>query len=196
MIKISVKVDIDRATQWLTGLQREQIPFAVAKALTQTAKDAQAELQAQLPVHLDKPVPFTNRAFAIEPATKSRPTAAVFIKEAQWKYLQYQVKGGTRLPKNKALVEPVNVALNQYGNMPRNKVRALLARKDVFVGKIYGFPGIYQRVGQKLKLLIAFAPQAEYKPRFDFKGIVHRVVMAKFKANFDQALREALRTAR
>jgi hypothetical protein len=196
MIKISVKVDIDRATQWLTSLQREQIPFAQAKALTKTAQDAAAELQAQLPIDLDKPTPFTQRAFGVERATKASPTAVVFIKDAQWQYLQYQVKGGTRYPKRKAVVEPVNLTLNQYGNIPRNKLRQLLAKKDVFAGKVDGAPGIYQRVKGGVKLLIAFASQAQYKRRFDFQGIVHRVVKAKFKANFDQALREALRTAR
>ncbi len=196
MIKIGGKVDIDGAMRWLTSLQREHIPAAQARALTETAQDAVTALQAQLPVDLDRPTPFTRGAFGVERATKSNLAAAVFIKDVQWQYLRFQVKGGTRYPKHKAVVEPIDVPLNQYGNMPRNYVRQLLSRKDVFVGKVNGAAGIYQRSGSKVKLLVAFSPQAEYKPRFDFKGIVHRVVKTRFRENFARAFRDAVRGAR
>lgn len=196
MIRIGGSVNIDGAMRWLASLQRDHLPAAQARALTETAQDAVAELHAQLPVAFDRPTPFTQRAFGVERATKSNLAAAVFIKDVQWEYLRFQVKGGTRYPKHKAVLEPVSVPLNQYGNMPRNYVRQLLARKDVFAGKVNGAAGIYQRSGSKVKLLVALTPQAEYKPRFDFKGIVHRVVKARFRDNFERAFRDVVRGAR
>ncbi|MFL9926012.1 hypothetical protein PQR62_17175 [Herbaspirillum lusitanum] len=96
----------------------KQIPFAAAKGLTATAKDAQGKLTSALPNQLDRPTPFTMKAFGIEPATKQKLYAKVFVKQDQLKYLGFQIAGGVRTPVRRALVVPKGVRLNQYGNRP------------------------------------------------------------------------------
>ena len=140
---------------------------------------------------------FTLRGIGYTPASKTSLTATVFIRETQAKYLDLQVTGGTEYPKHRALLKPAAVPLNQYGNLPRNKVKQLLARKDVFSGRVRGVGGIWQRVGMRqLKLLVAYKSEQVVKPRLDFYGIGKRVVARRFEPNFNAALRLALATAR
>lgn len=61
-------------------------------------------------------------------------------------------------------------------------------------------PGVYQRVstgfGTSLKPVLIFVKRASYKQRLDFFGIVSATVDREFKAEFDKAFAEAMRTAR
>jgi hypothetical protein len=61
-------------------------------------------------------------------------------------------------------------------------------------------PGVYQRVGSgfgsSLKPVLIFVSKANYKQRFDFFGVVDRVVRKEFPAEFDRAFDNALRTAK
>lgn len=196
MIQISVRTDIKAAIAKLNRLQREQVPFATAKALTMTAKDAQSALDVAMETQLDNPTPFTKRAIGIERATKQNLTARVFIKPTQLAYLQWQVAGGTRGPKGRAIPIPQSVPLNQYGNMTRNKVKQLMARADVFSGTVRGVGGIWQRTKRGgVKLLIAWEPKATYKPRFKFYEVAKKTIRAKFSSNFQSSLAGALATA-
>lgn len=195
-MEINVKTNIDQVIRDLDKKFRSQIPFAAAKALTKTAKDVQAKLTAEIEGVFDRPVPFTQKAIGITYANKSTLTSRVFIKDVQAAYLHLQVAGGTRKPAGRALLIPAGVALNQYGNIPKGKVKALLGRKDVFSGRVRGVAGIWQRTGKGAKLLIAYAPEARYEKRFDFVGIARREIERTITANFREALQEALASAR
>lgn len=74
----------------------KQAPFAIAKALTATAKQVQAGVTAALPTSFDRPNAFTRRAFAIVPARKEGLQAIVFAKDKQARYLKFGVQGGGR----------------------------------------------------------------------------------------------------
>ena len=196
MLTIKVQFDMARLQRQLQE-QAKQVQFAMAKALTNTAKDVRQELMDELPKAFDRPVPFTLRGIGYTPASKTSLTATVFIRETQAKYLDLQVKGGTEYPKHRALLKPAAVPLNQYGNLPRNKVKQLLARKNTFSGRVRGIGGIWQRVGvRNVKLLVAYVPSQEVKARLDFYGIGKRVVARRFEPNFEAALARAIATAR
>ena len=196
MIEFSVKHDIDAAIRQVEDRFARQIPFATAKALTRTAQDVQRALVDQLPTVFDRPTPFTMRGIGITYATKSTLTSRVFLRDVQREYLQLQVTGGTRTPKKVALVVPSGIDLNAYGNIPRNKVKALLARKDVFSGKVRGVGGIWQRVNGRLKLLIAYEPKALYERRFPFGAIARQTIERRILPNFRAAIATAIATAR
>ncbi|XLV72916.1 hypothetical protein ACKZDW_10360 [Ralstonia syzygii subsp. celebesensis] len=119
MLAFSVKHNIADVQRTLSKAAKQQLPFAIAKGLTQTAKVTQDKLTSALPRQLDKPTPFTMRAFGVTAATKQRQLATVFIKPDQWKYLKYQVEGGVRRPAKRAVIVPESMRLNQYGNMPK-----------------------------------------------------------------------------
>jgi hypothetical protein len=222
-MKISVKVDLSGLERMLQRLEKKQVPYATALALTRTAQDAATALNAELPQYISKPTSFTQKAFTQRKAEKHDLRAVVFAKGVQAKYLRYQVLGGDRAPNKKAQRLPSNINLNAFGNIPRGEITRLIAlakaggRLTKYKGKKLGIsskldlfygdpghgkpPGIYKRVvqgGQHILVpLIVFTQQSvHYKPRFPMRAIVQRVVNQRFRAHFAIAMREAKATAR
>jgi hypothetical protein len=196
-MQINIDSDIKGMIKHLDNLQKKQIPFATAKALTMTAKDAQEATKKAMIKKLDRPTPFTLRGVAIERATKQSQAARVFIKDIQDEYLRWQIEGGTRKARNKALLIPENIKLNKYGNMPRKKVSTLRAKPNVFSGEVGGVSGIYQRYKRKApKLLVAYRREVTYGVKFPFYKVVAGSVRQRFAGNFRQAMKEAMATAK
>lgn len=195
MIEISVRWDIDAVLRRVKAAER-QIPFATAKALTRTAIDARRDVMDALPKVFDRPNPFTMRGIGYRQATKATLSAAVFIRDKQAEYLSRQIAGGTRRPRRRALALPTTAPLDRYGNVQRGWWQRMRNRRDVFSGTVRGIPGIWQRSRDGLKLLLAFAPKADYEARFDFVGIVRKNVGRNFQRHFRESLEAAMRTAR
>lgn len=196
-MEANLKRDIDKVTKQLKSIARDQIPFATSLALNQVAADGQRRAQRQMRLDLDRPTRFTIQGVATKRSNKRNLYAEVFIKEIQADYLKYQIYGGVRQPKKRAIVVPVQVKLNRYGNIPRRKIQALLQRDDVFVLRNSSKAGIYQRMKSgKLKQLIAFEQTASYDRQFDFHGIVIREVRARIQPAMRAAINRALSTAK
>ncbi len=175
-IKINVSKTADQLMAEIKADVAKKIK-AISLGLTDTARDARQAVMNELPTVFDRPTPFTMRSIGYTPAMPSALTARVFIRDPQVAYLRMQITGGVELPKRRALLDPVAVQLNQYGNIPRTKIHQLLARKDTFSGTVRGIPGIWQRTGHKgLKLLVAYESTRQVKPRFDFAGIAKKSI--------------------
>src|SRR5690348_15010580 len=101
-MQIRVSADIRKATRFLDSAAQKQIPFATAKALTETARLAQVAVTRSLPSTFDRPNPFTMRAIGIRAARKGDLSAAVFVKDKQAEYLAIQETGGEAQPKKQA----------------------------------------------------------------------------------------------
>lgn len=202
MIRISVRTDYLRMERKLTDFERRQLPYATARALTATANAGQAEEEKALPSAFDRPTPFTMRAIAIRPATKTKLQAEVYVRPIQAKYLGLQEEGGIRRPKKRALVNPVGVKLNQYGNIPNKALARLKRRRDVFVGRVGKVSGVWQRpkavkgAARKPVLLMRFDGPQQVKPHPWFVAPITRVAKREFPRLMREALAEALRTAR
>lgn len=197
MISISVRDDFRRMTRTMTDLERRQLPFALALGLNRTAKAAQADLVRDLPRVFDKPTPFTERGVAIKTASRGGLEAEVFVRPIQAKYLGLQERGGTREPKGRALVTPVAVKLNQFGNIPNKGLRRAKARKAVFVGQVRGTGGFWERTKDGgLKLLARFDGSKPVKRRPWFEPTVQAAVRREFPRQMADAMRQAMRTAR
>jgi hypothetical protein len=208
-MQISVKVDASGVFRMLDSHLR-QVPFTVAKALTATAKDAQAAVTASIPVKFDRPNPFTQKAVTIIPAaTKSNAVATVLVKDAQAKYLEIQEDGGQRKPEPGSPINlPVKYRLNQYGNIARGAISREKARPDTFVSTGRGktkhlAPGLYRRPGGRgnkkgtaPQMLIAFKKRAQYAPRFGMRDTVEGAVKTAFQTRLAEAVELAIRTAR
>ena len=182
----------------LDDIERKQLPYATARSLTETAKAAQAEITRALPSIFDRPTPFTMRAIGIKPARKDDLTAEVFVRDIQAEYLKLEETGGTRQPKKTALVIPANIRLNEYGNIPRGALQRLKGRgkNAVFVGTVKGVGGFWQRgPHHSIRLLAAFAPRAQYRPRFGYQERVRAVAEKTFPGVLERNLKLALATA-
>lgn len=132
-MKITIDTNLDEIRARLGNLAR-QADFAASVALNATAKHIQAAVPATLRSALDRPTPFTvgqpegpRAATYIARADKRKLEAAVLFRDRQASYLRWQVEGGLRYPARKALRLPAAIDLNQFGNLPRNAIKQLLA---------------------------------------------------------------------
>lgn len=209
MIEISVRADVKKLEKSLNDLAYKQIPFATALALTNLAKQVQLSEETALPSIFDRPTLFTQNAIGVTPARKDNPQAVVFMKDITAAYLAPYEFGG----KNKGVgargvfLRPANITLNQYGNLPRNKVAALKGKPNVWIGKIKGkngqdIDGVWQRIPAargrpaSLKLLIKFEDPHPARQHIDWFKRADAIVRANFNREFGKALAKALATAK
>lgn len=206
MLTIDVRAEVKRLTRSLDDLARKQIKFATAQAINVTAEKVRAAQQENMRQVLDAPTPFTVNAVAVKKATKANPVAIVYVKPAAAAYLlPYEVGGPNKL-NSKALLKPIGAKVNQYGNLPRNLVKRLASKQNVFIGKVKTkageVDGVWQRTkktrGKKagLKLMVKFEDAHEAKQRLGYQALAKRMVPATFKAELDKAMAKALATAR
>jgi hypothetical protein len=196
LLNINVRSNIAPVLSRIASEYEQQIPFAIAFALTRTAQEAKQEVDRQLPEIFKDPTPFTLRAIGISRATKQNLASEVFIKDIQAKYLRLEITGGERTPAKRALVLPTAFTVDPYGNLPRNEIKTLLRRKDVFSGRVRGIAGIWLRARFGVTLLVAYEPRAKYQPIFHFADIVREVVAKRIKINMQGAIGVAIATAK
>lgn len=198
----------------------KQGAFAVVQALTATAKDVQTAEREGLEQSLDRPTPFTLNAFGIEPATKAKPTARIFMRPLQSRYLQWQIDGGQRSYKGfelkikgktfNAFVMPGEAqGRDQYGNISRAEIIRITSElnssgsaRRYFAGQPKGRPdlpaGVYARVNNNTNIepLLIFATHAVYAKRFEWSVIAKRLIDERFERNLAAALSKTLATQR
>lgn len=170
----------------------KQIAFATSVALNKTAVQVEKSLVVQLKRDIDRPTPFTQKAFKVNRSNKRNLQASVQIKPIQASYLAKQITGGTRT--NETIIIPRKKQRNKYGNLPRNKLKRLRDQGKTFKeGNV-----IKQRLKRSVKPL-AYVPEgrkATYKKRFDFFGRAEKTARSRWQANMKSAMRKALATAR
>jgi len=216
-MQMSVLADTKQLTKHLNRIQKKQIPFATSKALNDVAFDSRSFIQKSLPRRLDRPTKGIISSVQVEKSKKKNLVARVGFaglgfKSTKWsespaEIMLRHIKGGTRSPQGKAIPVPIvnNLKLNKFGNMPRTKIKTLLAKSDkYFSGQPKGRDaGIYERTKRtkrkpgKLKMLINWETTTQYQGgRFPLQKIVELAVKKKYKVRFDAALNNALRSAR
>ena len=194
-VQISIRDDLDKITRGLNDIQRKQIPFAASGALNDTAFQARTKATDELPRHIDRPTPATVKGIMVRKSKKTDLEAAVFFKDFVWKYMKYQVLGGTRSDSRKFAVPSRQSKLNKYGNIPGR--RTGLTKGLSYFGRVNdSLTGVFKPRGKKRDLKAILVNRAVYKPRYPFSAIVERSVKDTFKKNFDKSMERALRTAR
>lgn len=212
MIQIKIKADTKQVKRFLSNVQKQQIPFATARAITQTLQVAKKDVLRQLDKDIDRPTPFTRRAFRVDGANKKTLRGRLFALPKQNEYLQFQIFGGVRRPKGIALAlrpakpGPKGIRLNRFGNIPpAQQARAQLA-KGAFSATINGVSGIWKaptktksgklRKGSRMQLLLAYEKQAVYRPRYRFFERGQNSIRVNWPRIFNKSFRDALRSAR
>lgn len=192
----------------LSDAMLEQLPFAAARALNDTATDVADAWRESMERQLDRPTPFTLRGPHLQRrARKTRLTAVAAVRPIQAEYLRIQVTGGTRRPDGSAILVPVGARRNRYGNLTRNYIRTLLnsgrgfvaSRNDPRTANLP--PGIYRRRRRGSRtlppeLMVAFEDSAQYRPIWDAEGVAMHRARTRWPGHLAARLRQAWATRR
>ncbi|HLN25017.1 MAG TPA: hypothetical protein VK558_13660 [Patescibacteria group bacterium] len=150
-VTISVKSDVKALQRALTDFAKKQIPFATANALNAVAKRVQAAGTKQILRVLPTATPFTQKSVKVRAARKSNLTAVVYMGDITASYLEpFEFGGKHSLGTKRGLLVPKNVAVNQYGNLAKNKLETLKGRQDIFVGAVTTKGGVVNGVWQRV----------------------------------------------
>lgn len=214
---INIKGDLRPLQRAFINLRARQVPFANALALTGLAKGVQSLETNEIVETFSSPTPFTQKSVGITPATKARPIATVFVKNIAQSYLTPYVVGGDRsLGHKRAMLVPVDQGTNQYGNLPRNTLKRLQGKRNIFIGSIKTkagkrISGVWQRPGPvragkrrkgvvapkgPIRLLIEFKDTTPAPKHFAFYERAQAYLKANAAREYDLAIRRALSTAK
>lgn len=145
--------DVLPVTTFLSDLEKRQLPFAQALALTKLAEEARKQIAAQAAKVFDRPKPSTintgnSGPMFLRAATKRKPEAEVRVKDRpQVKgdpalvYLSHAILGGGRvekrsefllrkngiLPNGFFIVPGSGAKLDKYGNVSNGQIQQILA---------------------------------------------------------------------
>lgn len=194
-MQISIKADIKKLTRGLNDIQKKQIPFATSRALNDVARQASTKTLRE---RADKvfeggATSFTKSGFRYEKSNKQNLTAKVFIDPARAEYMKFQIAGGTRFPKNRALMIPTtHTRLNKFGNITRGTFNRLINdRAKYFSGIPKGMQGaanegIWERYGrqtkrggQKIRMVAKYRKRGQYQPLFPYAETIEGVVFGR-----------------
>ena len=151
MLTIDAKAMVDEVVKAL-NVAESQLPFAMAKAITQTAQQVREAERNEMRKVFSNPTPFTLNSLFLRPATKTRLQAEVWLKWGNQPehYLLPQIQGGSRPLKRferrmvmtglmgpgQRAVPAAGAKLNAYGNMSKGQIVQILSqlRTDVVSG--------------------------------------------------------------
>lgn len=136
MFDLNVRGDVKSLAKSFGFFAKGQMPFATATAINKVAEVVRDAERANLEKVLDKPTPFTKNAIKIKKANKATLHAVVYMQDKTASYLAPYEFGGLNKLNSEALLKPVGAVVNQYGNLPRNAMKRLLGKSNVFVGKV------------------------------------------------------------
>lgn len=142
-----IKADFRPLIRTLNDLEKRQIPFATALALTRSAQAGQRAVAREMPSIFDKPTPFTMRSNYVKPATRTDLVAAVHLRDrasngaATSRYLGPNIIGGPRalkkselilraagiLAPGKFLMPGLAAELDAYGNINKGQLTKVLS---------------------------------------------------------------------
>lgn len=225
--ELNIRTNIKAFEKQLSAFAHKQLPFATAQALTALAKSVVVAEQANEKKVLDRPRPFTTDAIGVRKANKARMEATVFVKDITAAYLEPYQFGGKNMLNSRALLKPVDAVrdLDQFGNLPRNFLRKLKGRADIFIGTIQTKAGpvngvwqrdtsvdvelpLFTRTGKlrapkarrntsgKLVLLVKFTDAHPATQYLDWFNVASRTVAKNFNREMGKALARAIASAK
>lgn len=199
-IRIDLDADFKRVTKSLGALADKQIPFAMAQALNAIGAEVKEGEQKGLKSEFPTATPFTINSVGQQKARKSNPETIIFVKDIAAGYLEPYLTAGRHKLNSHALLNPKNLTLNQYGNIPRNKLASLRGSANVFIGAVRSrkgstINGVWRRKGNKLQLLIRFGDALPVRQHLPWGETAKALVSAKFDKAFGTAMAKAIATA-
>lgn len=222
--RLTVDSNVDEVSRALRRIWRDQIPFALSKAINETALDFQKrQRRHQRRVFTLRRPRFFKRAVKIRRgdfARKNDPVAIVRIEppggQDRADILTKFEEGGFKLPRGTRIAVPVDVKRTGTGIVSPSMRPSRLGfefhgrgpKAEVFKGEKRTFmlrrPGgrgaVFRRMGRRgsgrLRHLFSFTPRARIRGVLDFRLNAERTVRDRFAPNFRESFRRAIETAR
>jgi len=192
-VRIRVFEDVARFAKATDDLGRRQIPFALARALTMTARDAQTDVRSDLPRRFTIRTPRVPKGIRITPATKAKPEA--IIGSIDW-FMKDQEIGGTRRGKCHRIAVPVNVRRTKRDIVAKSmRPTPLRDKPKVFMVRTANGAGIIRRQGRErypVEVMYWLKRDVRITPAMGFKGTTSATVAKRFGPNFVHALSDAM----
>ena len=165
---------------------------ALPYTLTNCAFEGRKELQSTMARYINNPTPRTVKGVFYRKAKPERnPYSEVAFSPLAWKWMKYQVLGGTR--KGTA---PVAARLNSYGNVVPSQRASKLRNSGAFRAYIGGIDGQWLRGAGGLRLMHVFKGSMQYRARLPMQAIVYGKAAKTFpvawKKNIEIALRKSV----
>jgi hypothetical protein len=213
VIIFRLELDPTPVQRQLTALERVQLPFATSLALNNLAKKAQENIRAHYRTvfTLRRPEFIEKQGVKITRFSTKRDLSAELGIDRKADFLTKFQTGGERPVRGRHIAIPVQAKRNKRdiitaGQRPRSLIDRLGKRKGaggVFVVKdarAGRTPGVYQRTGRRgrqgVRLLFALEDRAQIPASLQFLQIGQRTAEQSWATLFEQALQQALRSAR
>lgn len=203
---VKVSIDTSGASRYLRWITEDQMPFAAARALTWTAKDAQQEIKRNLPQQFILENKWTEKGIRITPADKKNLESEVYFKD---EYMVKQEEAATLLPSGSHIAIPASSRGRSPVKTASGRIRKglypgqlLNNNKEYFTGTIAGTYGIWKRTGRKdskgwpranVALMYLLTPRARITKRWGYEKKVEEVVTTRLPRLFRISLSQALK---
>lgn len=200
MLSVSVQSDIEKAMAKLRSVaEAQQFRFAVAKALTMTAAEVQQEVRKNMPQRFTLRRQWVVQGIRIEKATKANLEALVYSRD---KFMGLQETGGAKNALRRYLAIPTSMVRRTKTDIIRKSDRPSSLGDKAEIIEYNGHTWLALKKprkgagGQQLRLLYLLIPRANLEKRLGLEKDGLRVSRARFQANLEMALEQAMRTAR
>lgn len=201
---ITVEIDTLGFNRWLTRQARQQIPFATAVALTETAKGARQKLQDTAKATMTIRNPGVLKGFSYRPAMKrdGLDRMASEVGTRDWFMAEQTADDTTLRQPLKAQFRSIPLSGIRKGKTgrigPAKRAMAMLKKKGVFLEKNKrGKLIMYQRKGKKGVIpLYRLTKKQPIVPAFSFNTVTTEFANRTMQRNFIRAMHRALSTAR
>lgn len=208
MDAFKVEFDFIEFEQGLKAAAKDQFPFATARALTWTAKDAQFRIRKALPERFILRSNFLTRGITVKKATKTALYAEVGTAEGggkegrAGKLLGEQILGVRRTEKGTRSIPTKVVRPTAFAKVSKSKFPAALKgkggkRKPFFAVMNNGHKVLAQRASKKrlpIKILYDFHSSIQLKPHDVIKSTVEETVADKWQENMVKSLEDAVKS--
>lgn len=212
-MEVSFRSNFKDLEKSLSDTANKQLPFAMARSLTELARNVRDAEKDALHTVFDRPTPFTQNSVGYKAANKQSLEAQVFVKDIASKYLEPYEFGGDNMLNSEALIKPVNYSKNQYGNVNRNTIKRLRTKSNIYIGKIGGINGVWERAPvprnanrksrakqasqkPKLKLLFIFDDAHEAIQHWGYFNRANKIIHGDFNKTFGKNLAKAIAMAK
>jgi len=203
-MSVNVTTNLPAVQKAIDGLGRNQLPFAMHRAINDAAFAVRKEI-----VERTYPQSFVvkNRSFAkamfrVDKSPNKRKLVARVYDRFGKDYMVNQAEGGTKFVRGQYLAIPAQdrPVVKSKASYNRNAPRTLLQKPKVFAQDVNGQPMILERRTKKpypLKRLYLLEEQnARIPKRFPFYERGQAVARKSFADNFTKRFQQAKRSAR